>query len=102
MRGEGKKRGASRCGERGRELRAGADRELAVDAREVDFNRPLGDEERLRDLPVRRPFRGHLGHATLARGEGLDTAQGDPAGTGAGGEELALSTFRKRGGAADR
>ena len=43
---------ASRFGERARELRARADRELAVDAREVDLDRPLGNEERLRDLAV--------------------------------------------------
>jgi Alcohol dehydrogenase GroES-like domain len=61
--------GASRWGERGRELGARVDRELAVDARQVDFDRPLGDEERLSDLAVRGSFGCHLGDAPLAGGE---------------------------------
>jgi hypothetical protein len=35
---------AGRFGERGRQLRAGANREFAVDAREVNFDRSLSDE----------------------------------------------------------
>src|SRR5215218_8150591 len=98
----GKKLGASRCGERGRELRARVDRELAVDARQVDFDRPLGDEERLRDLAVRGPFGCHLGHTPLARRQRLDAAQGDAAGTRTGGEKLALGPCGQGRGAADR
>src|SRR6266542_5975471 len=93
---------AGRFGEGGRKLRARADRELAVDAREVDFDRPLGDEERLRDLAVGGPFGRHLGDAPLAGGERLEAAQGDAPGTRAGGEELALGAGGEGRGAADR
>src|SRR6266511_2134696 len=68
--GDGRSReeklGASRVAERGRKLPARADCELAVDAREVDFNRPLRDKKRLRDLAVRGAFGGHLGNAPFA------------------------------------
>src|SRR6266540_3178513 len=94
--------GASRFVERGRKLGARANSELAVDARQVDFDRSLGDEERLRDLAVRRPFGRHLGHAPLARGQRLDAAQRDAPGTGAGGKELTLRTRGERRCAADR
>src|SRR6266540_1914548 len=77
--------GAGRFGERGRELRAGADRELAVDAREVNFDRSLSDEKRLRDLAVGGAFGRHLGDAPLARRERGDAAEGNPPRTRPGG-----------------
>src|SRR4051794_21594265 len=48
--------------QRAGELRARADVELAVAAREVHLDRLLGQEERLRDLLVGHPLGGHLGH----------------------------------------
>src|SRR5438093_10685819 len=81
---------ASRFGECGRELRARADPELAVDAGQVHLDRPLRDEERLCDLPVGRPLGCHLRDTSLARGERVDAAEGDAARAGAGCEELLL------------
>src|SRR6266498_3357920 len=72
--------GAGRFGERGRELRARTDRELAVDARQVNLDRPLGDEERLGDLSVGEPFCRQLGDAPLARRERVDAAEGETPG----------------------
>src|SRR5947207_3811224 len=83
---------ARRFGERGRELRARADPELAVDAGQVHLDRPLRDEERLRDLPVRRPLGCHLRDAPLARGERRDAAEGDAARPGAGREQFLLGS----------
>src|SRR6266545_7727993 len=102
MRGEEQNLGASRFGERARELRARADRELAVDAREVDLDRPLGNEERLRDLAVGGAFGRQLGDAALTGRQRLDAAQGNAAGARAGGEKLALGTCSEWRGAADR
>src|SRR5512132_3583618 len=99
---EGRGLGASRFGERARELRARADRELAVDAREMDLDRPLSDEERLRDLAVGGAFGRQLGDAALTGRQRLDAAQGDTPRARAGGEKLALRTFGERAGAADR
>ena len=59
----------SRFRQRRRKLRARVDSELAVDAREVDLDCPLSDEERLRDLAIRRPLGSDLGDAPLARRE---------------------------------
>ena len=64
----------SRRGERGSQLRARVDRELAVDAREVDLDGPLSDEEGLCDLAVGGAFSCHLGDAALAGRERLEAA----------------------------
>src|SRR5438105_11353739 len=53
--------------ERGGELPPGVDRELAVDARQVDLDGLHRHEERLRDLLVALVLGGKLGHAALAR-----------------------------------
>src|SRR5262245_58051651 len=89
-------------GECCRELRARADPELAVDAREVYLDRLRGDEQGLRDLAVHRPFGGHLGAAPLARSERLDTAEGDAPWPSPGGAKLGLCAGREGRGAADR
>src|SRR5438876_173423 len=61
-----------RCHELGHlraELRARADPELAIGAREVRFDRLRAQEEGGRDLSVRQSPRCELGHAALACGE---------------------------------
>src|ERR671931_132561 len=93
---------ARRVGEHGRELRARADPKLAVDACQVHFDRSLGDEERLRDLPVGRSSGRELRDAPLARRQRVDAAQGDPARSGAGGEQLALGAAGEVCGVAER
>src|SRR5919197_2044596 len=93
---------ARRVGEHGRELRARADPKLAVDACQVHFDRSLGDEERLRDLPVGRSSGRELRDAPLARRQRVDAAQGDPARSGAGGEQLALGAAGEVCGIAER
>ena len=52
-----------------RELRAGADAELAVDARQSRLDRVLGEEERGRDLSVRSPLGDELGDPSLGLGQ---------------------------------
>src|SRR3954453_2057821 len=88
-------RGAVRSGVRGLgggegagELVAGADVELAVGVGEVDLDGLRGDEELLGDLAVGHRLGGHAGDATLAGGQGLDSAEGLAAGSDAGGAEL--------------
>jgi hypothetical protein len=44
----------------------------------VGLDRLLGNEEALRDLAVRPPAGGHLGHPKLARRERIATASGSP------------------------
>src|ERR687888_1759471 len=91
-----------RVGERSRELRARVDRELAIDARQVYFDCSLGDEERLRDFAVRRPFGRHFRHAPLTGGERVDAAEGDTPWTRACGEQLTLGPVCEGRGTADR
>src|SRR5262249_22567459 len=64
----------ARPSERGSELAARGDLELAVDAREVDLDRLHRDEERLGDLLVAVLLRGQLGDTALAGGQRLDPA----------------------------
>src|SRR5262245_35218935 len=88
-------------GEGGRKLPARVDRELPVDAREVDLHRPRSDEERLRDLAVRAFCGCHLCDAALAGSQGLHAAESDAPRARAGGEELVFGACGERGGAAD-
>src|SRR2546426_219058 len=88
--------------ERRSELRARTDRELAVDAREVDLDCSLSDEERLGDLAVGGAFGSHLGDTSFAGRERGDPAQCDSPRSSTGGEELLLGTRSERRGAADR
>src|SRR5205823_13327635 len=57
------------------ELPPGVDRELAVDARQVDLHGLYRHEERLRDLLVALVLGGELGHAALARRQRVDAAE---------------------------
>ena len=85
-----------RC-ERRRELAAGADLELAVDAREVHLDRLHRDEERLRDLLVAVILRGQLGDAALAGGQRVDAADDELARARARGGELLVAALDERG-----
>jgi hypothetical protein len=68
----------------------------------VDLDRLRGDEERLRDLAVRRAFGRHLGDAQLARRERSHTTQGNVPGPRPSGEKFGLGARDEGRGAADR
>src|SRR5262249_40359589 len=57
------------------QLRPRRDLQLPIDAREVHLDRLRRDEERLRDVLVRQVVGRELGHAALARRQGLEAAQ---------------------------
>ena len=101
-RADGIRSAGGRVAQRGGQLRAGAEIELSVGAREVDLHGPLGDEQRLSDLPVALPLGGHLRDPPLTRGQGLDSVQGDPTRTRSGGEQLGLGVRGERRRTADR
>src|SRR5215211_6858935 len=83
-------------GERPRQLRAGADVELAVGVAEVGLDRLEREEELLRDLAVGPAFGGHLGDAAFTGGEGLDPDWDEAAQLLAGGPELAVGALGER------
>ena len=62
------------------------------------FHRPLGDEQRLGDLPVGAAGRGHLGDPQLARGERLRSTAPLAPRPGAGGPEVVSDAYRQRPG----
>src|SRR4029079_2801432 len=68
--------------ERGGELAAGADLQLAVDAREGHLDGLHRHEERLGDLLVAELAGGQLRDAALARGQRVETADDELAGAG--------------------
>ena len=53
-------------GKRGLKLRPRVDAQLAVDVREVAFDRAVGDEQRLSDLAVAETLAGELADAAFA------------------------------------
>jgi hypothetical protein len=63
--------------ERGRELVARVDPELAVGAREVELDRLHGHEERLGDVLVAAAARRELGDPALAGRQGVEAREDD-------------------------
>jgi hypothetical protein len=91
--------GSAQC-ERGGELFACLDVELAVAVGEVHLDGAEGDEEGLRDLLVGVALGGELDDAELGGGERIAAGLCDAAGAGAGEAELVACLVDERGGAA--
>jgi hypothetical protein len=81
--------------QRGGQLRPGADPELGVRTGQVVLDRPLGDEQNLRDLPVGLTVGRQLRHPQLARRQCVPPPLGVAAGPAAGYHELTAGLVGK-------
>src|ERR671925_917879 len=90
----------SRRGQRGGQLGARRDVELAEGVAEVHLDGAQRNEQSLRDLAVGEPFGGHGGDPALAGRERVDTAANETAWASAGGDELLVRSLGQEGSAA--
>ena len=65
----------------------------------MGFDGSAGHEQRLCDLRVGEPFGGHLGHAALLRGEGVEAGEDERAWPRSRGRELRAGSLDERHGA---
>src|SRR6185437_15933519 len=77
-----------RVSQRGGQLGAAADRQLLVGVAQVPFHCVEGHEQRLGDVRVTDPARGHFGDAPLACRQRLRPGQDGPPRPGTGGMQL--------------
>jgi len=75
---------------------AGGDGELLVGVREVPFDGPGGDEQVLGDLAVGQTGGGELGGAALAGRQRVESAEDEPPGPAAGGDEFGARPLGQR------
>ena len=75
---------------------AGGDGEFLVGVGEVPFDGPGGDEQVLGDVAVGQADGGELGDAALAGCQRVESAQDEPSGSPAGGDEFGTGSLRQR------